>query len=323
MTPFTLGNIPTGAPDETLLAGGTTVLDLMKLGTLAPQRLIDLSTRHTELSTITNDGQSLRLGALATMAEVADHPLIADRYPLVRSALLQSASPQIRNMATMGGNLLQRTRCSYFRDPASPCNKRLPGSGCGAIDGDARGLAILGTSPACIANYAGDLAIALLAIDAVVEAQSPGGTRRRFPLADLHHLPDDTPHIETTLAQGEVITAVILPLGDHRHSVYVKIRDRASYAFALVSAAVSLKLAADGTVTRSAIAIGGLAAKPWRATVAERYLLGRKIDEETAMAAGKLALQDAVATPDQSFKIALGSRTVARAILSAVRPEKT
>jgi xanthine dehydrogenase YagS FAD-binding subunit len=317
MTPFTISDTPSGQPGETLLAGGTTLIDLMKLGTLTPSRLIDLSRRRDELSGICEDGASIRIGALTTMAEMAEHPLIATRYPLVRSALLQSASPQIRTMATIGGNLLQRTRCSYFRDTASPCNKRQPGSGCGAIGGDARGLAILGTSAACIANYPGDLAVALLAVDAIVETETPNGTRRSIPLADLHRLPGSTPDIETTLGPGEIITAITLPQGDHKHSAYLKIRDRASFAFALASAAVSLTLAPEGTVTQCTIALGGLATKPWRASEAERWLMDRCIDEGTALQVGQLALQGAIATPDQGFKVALGARTVARAILTA------
>lgn len=317
MTPFTLTDTPSGQPGETLLAGGTTLIDLMKLGTLRPTRLIDLTQRRDELSGIYEDGPNLLIGALTTMADMADHPLIAARYPLIRSALLQSASPQIRNMATIGGNLLQRTRCSYFRDPALPCNKHQPGSGCSAIGGDARGLAILGTSASCVANYPGDLAVALLAVDAIVETETPNGTHRSIPLADLHRLPGSSPEIETTLTPGEIITAITLPSGDHSLSVYLKIRDRASYAFALASAAVTLTVALDGTVTRCAISLGGLAAKPWRAADAERWLMGRHIDEGTALTAGKLALQDAIATPDQGFKVVLGARTVARAVLTA------
>lgn len=322
MTPCTLDTTVTAQPGETLLAGGTTVIDLMKLGALTPSRLVDLSPRRA-LATIDEDGDTLRIGALVTMADVADHPVIATRYPLVRSALVQSASPQIRNMATLGGNLLQRTRCAYFRDSASPCNKRQPGSGCGAQGGDARGLAILGTSPACIANYPGDLAVALIAIDATVQTETPDGTGRSFPLAVLHRLPGTTPGMETTLSHGEVITSVTLPPGDHRRSVYLKIRDRASYAFALASAAVSLTLTPAGTVNRAAIALGGLAAKPWRATSAERHLIGRRIDQDTALTAGSLAMDGAEATPDQRFKIALGQRTVARALLMAARPDAT
>ncbi len=317
MTPFTLTDTPSGQPGETLLAGGTTLIDLMKLGTLTPTRIIDLTLRRDEFSGIYEDGPNLLVGALTTMADMADHPLIAARYPLVRSALLQSASPQIRNMATIGGNLLQRTRCSYFRDPASPCNKRQAGSGCSAIGGDARGLAILGTSTSCIANYPGDLAIALLAVDATIDIETPAGTHRSIPLAELHRLPGTTPDIETTLHPGEIITAITLAPGDHSRSAYVKIRDRASYAFSLASAAVTLTLTPEGTVTRCAIALGGLAAKPWRAADAERWLMGRRIDEGTALTAGQLTLQDAIATPDQGFKVALGARAIARAVLTA------
>lgn len=303
------------SPTDTFIAGGTTLVDLMKLGVMAPDRLVDL--RGIVPDGIEVQGDTLHIGAGVTMAALAVHTEVAQRLPLVRSALLQSASPQIRNMATIGGNLLQRTRCSYFRDTASPCNKRTPGSGCGARGGDARGLAILGTSAACIANYPGDLAVALLAVDAQVEVNGADGHRRTLPLADLHRTPGDTPETETTLAPGDLITGVTVPLADHSRSAYIKVRDRASYAFALASAAMSLRLDADGAVARCAIVLGGIATKPWRAVAAEQALLGRQVSRDVALEAGALALEQADPTPDQLFKVALGARVVAKAILEA------
>lgn len=303
------------SPTDTFIAGGTTLVDLMKLGVMAPDRLVDL--RDRALTGIAVQGDTLYIGALVTMAALADHPEVAQRLPLVRLALLQSASPQIRNMATIGGNLLQRTRCSYFRDTASPCNKRAPGSGCGARGGDSRALAILGTSAACIANYPGDLAVALLAVDAQVEVQGADGYCRTLPLPDLHRSPGDTPETETTLAPGDLITGITVPLVDHARSAYIKVRDRASYAFALASAAVSLHLDADGKVARCAIVLGGVATKPWRARAAEDVLTGQRIAPETALAAGQAALSSADPTPDQQFKVALATRVIAKAVLEA------
>jgi xanthine dehydrogenase YagS FAD-binding subunit len=314
MKPFKITSEPQSVTG-TFIAGGTTLVDLMKLGVMVPERLVDLQGRVAD--GIEVQGDTLHIGAGVTMAALADHPVVAERLPLVHSALLQSASPQIRNMATIGGNLLQRTRCSYFRDIASPCNKRVPGSGCGARGGDARGLAILGTSASCIANYPGDLAIALLAVDAQVEVQGPDGQRRTLPMADLHRTPGDTPEQETTLAPGDLITGITVPLIDHTRSAYIKVRDRASYAFALASAAVSLRLDADGAVIRCAIALGGIAAKPWSATTAEEGIIGMPVTPQTALAAGHLALSGANPTSDQQFKLALGVRLVAKALMEA------
>jgi xanthine dehydrogenase YagS FAD-binding subunit len=313
MKPFRITSEPHG-PADTFIAGGTTLVDLMKLGVLAPDRLVDLRGRVAD--GIAVQGDTLHIGAGVTMAALADHPMVAAQRPLVRSALLHSASPQIRNMASIGGNLLQRTRCSYFRDATSPCNKRAPGSGCAARGGDARGLAILGTGAACIANYPGDLAVALMAVDAQVEVQGVGGPRS-LPLADLHRTPGDTPERETALAPGDVITAVTVPLAVHSRSAYIKVRDRASYAFALASAAVSLWLDDEGAVTCCAIALGGLATKPWREAAAEQALLGRPVTIAVAMRAGAAALEQADPTPDQRFKVAFGARVVAKAILAA------
>lgn len=313
MKPFKIASEP-HSPADTFIAGGTTLVDLMKLGVVVPERLVDLRGRVAD--GIEVQGDTLHVGAGVTMAALANHPIVAERLPLVRSALLQSASPQIRNMATIGGNLLQRTRCSYFRDATSPCNKRAPGSGCAARGGDARGLAILGTSVACIANYPGDLAVALLAVDAQVEVQGADG-QRSLSLADLHRTPRDTPEQETTLAPGDLITGITLPLADHGRSAYVKVRDRASYAFALASAAVSLRLDDEGVVTHCAIALGGIATKPWRAAAAEQVMIGKPVTRQTALDAGRLAMAGADPTPDQQFKVSLGARVVAKALIDA------
>jgi xanthine dehydrogenase YagS FAD-binding subunit len=314
MKPFHITSEP-HSPADTFIAGGTTLVDLMKLGVMAPDRLVDLRGRVA--GGIEVQGDSLHIGAGVTMAALADHPMVAERLPLVRSALLQSASPQIRNMATIGGNLLQRTRCSYFRDATSPCNKRRPGSGCAARGGDARGLAILGTSAACIANYPGDLAVALLAVDAQVEVQRMDGQRRSLPLADLHRTPGDTPEQETTLAPGDLITGITVPLADHSRSAYIKVRDRASYAFTLASAAVTLTLDDAGAVTHCAIALGGIATKPWRAVAVEQVMIGKPVTRQTALDAGRLAMAGADPTPDQQFKVSLGARVVAKALIAA------
>lgn len=286
----------------------------MKLGVLVPERLVELRDRAEHMG-ISVEGEALHIGALTTMAALADHPAVIARLPLVRSALLQSASPQIRNMATIAGNLRQRTRCSYFRGLASPCNKRAPGSGCGAMGGDARGLAILGTSAACKANCPGDLAVALLAVEAQVEVQALDGQHRSLCLADLHRTPGSTPERETNLAPGNLITAITGPMADHARSGYVKVCDRASCAFALASAAVSLTLDDDRTVTRCAIALGGLATKPWRATTAEAMMIGQTVTEATAAAASRAVLAEATPTPDQSFKVDLACRVMVKLIM--------
>ncbi len=319
MTPFTLTDTPSEETRRNPPRGGTTVaIDLMKLGTLTPTRLIDLTLRRVELSGIYEDGPNVVIGALTTMADMADHPLIAARYPLVRSALLQSASPQIRNMATIGGNLLQRTRCSYFRDPASPCNKRQPGSGCGAIaatpaasPSSAPARPASRTTPATLPSHCWPLMpVSTSKTPPATTAASRSRTSTASPAPRRRSRQPST-------QRDHYCVCDTLPSGDHSRSVYLKIRDRASYAFALASAAVTLTLAPDGTVTGCAIALGGLAAKPWRASEAEQWLMGKRVDKETALTAGQLALQDATATPDQGFKVDLGARTVARAVLTA------
>jgi xanthine dehydrogenase YagS FAD-binding subunit len=250
------------------------------------------------------------------MSDVADDPLVKSRYPALSESLWKAASQQLRNMATLGGNLLQRTRCTYFRDSQYPCNKREPGSGCSAIEGVSRGHAILGTSDHCIAVYPGDFAVALAAFDAVVDIMGP--TRARsIPLLDLHLEPGSTPHVETTLASDELITRIRVPAtGAGKASTYQKVRDRESYAFALTSAAVALDFV-ESRVKQAGIALGGVATKPWRAWSAEQSLVGQPLTEATARRAGELAFADARTTPQNAFKVPLGIQTVVESLMIA------
>jgi xanthine dehydrogenase YagS FAD-binding subunit len=298
-----------------VLAGGTTLVDLMKNGVERPQRLIDV-TGIRELNEFAIDGDELRFGALVRMSAVADHPEIKKRHPILSEALWRGASQQLRNMATLGGNVLQRTRCAYFRDPQYPCNKRQPGSGCAAIGGINRGHALLGTSELCIAVYPGDWATALAAVDASFDTVSPRGART-ISIHDLHVEPGRTPNIEHTLAADELIVRTRIPTQSaYRASTYQKIRDRASYAFALASAAVALDI--QGDVVRDArIAIGGVATRPWRARDAERSLIGRQLDERAARHAGELAYVNARTTPQNAFRVPLGIAAVERALMIA------
>ena len=261
-------------------------------------------------------GGGVRIGALARNSDTANHPLIRQRYPLVSQAILAGASPQLRNMATNGGNLLQRTRCYYFTDTTQACNKREPGSGCAAIEGFNRIHAILGASQACIATHPSDLCVALAALDAVVRVQGPKG-ERTMPFLEFHRLPGDTPQIETNLQPGELITAIELPASNFAaRSHYLKVRDRASYAFALVSVAAALEM--DGDTIRSArVALGGVAHKPWRSTEAERVLTGAKANEQTFKAAAEAAVRDAKPQKSNGFKIELSRRTIVRALTTA------
>ena len=305
------------------LAGGTQLLDLMKLDVMRPDALVDVNGLRSRYGTIEVATDGLRLGALVRMAEAADHPAIRQDYPVLADALWQAASPQIRNMASLAGNLLQRTRCNYFRDTSwGACNKRRPGSGCAALDGCNRNLAVLGVSEHCIAHYPGDFAIAAVALGAGLDILGPDGSERSLALEHLHRLPGDTPHIETTLAPGELITGLHIPAGPWtRRSLYLKSRDRASYAFALASAAVALDLAPDGTVTTARIGLGGLVAKPWRAHEAEASLTGRPLDEAVAQEAAEAAFAGAVVHSETAFKPELGRRTLVRALLEAARME--
>jgi len=299
------------------LAGGTTLLDLMKLDVMRPDRLVDINPLSREHGTIHADPDRLRLGALAHMAEAAGHPAVRRDYPMIAESLWLAASPQIRNMASLGGNVLQRTRCPYFRDVSwDACNKRRPGSGCAAMEGVNRRLAILGVSDRCIANYPGDFAVALAALGATVDIEGAKGARV-VAFEDLHRLPGETPHIETTLAPGELITGFVVPAGPWtRRSLFLKVRDRESYEFALASAAVALEL--DGPTVREArIGLGGLAAKPWRAHEAEAALRGQSLDERQAQAAADAAFAAARPPKDAAFKVELGKRTLVRALLQA------
>ena len=298
-----------------VLAGGTTLVDLMKNGVERPQRLIDV-TGIRELNEFAIDGDELRFGALVRMSAVADHPEIKRRHPILSEALWRGASQQLRNMATLGGNVLQRTRCAYFRDPQYPCNKRQPGTGCAAIDGINRGHALLGTSELCIAVYPGDWATALAAVDASFDTMSPRGART-ISIHDLHVEPGRTPDVEHTLAADELIVRTRIPTQSaYRASTYQKIRDRASYAFALASAAVALDIQGD-LVRDARIAIGGVATRPWRARDAEQSLIGRRLDERAARHAGELAYVNAHTTPQNAFRVPLGIAAVERALMIA------
>jgi xanthine dehydrogenase YagS FAD-binding subunit len=306
-----------GTANAAYLAGGTTLIDLMKLDVMRPATVIDINALARDHAGIAVDASGLKLGALARMSDVAAHPGVRRDYPMIAQALDFAASPQIRNMASLGGNVLQRTRCSYFRDTGwAACNKRNPGSGCAALGGINRRLAVLGTSEHCIANYPGDLAVALAALDATVDLEGPAG-RRVIAFADLHRLPGETPHIETTLRPGELITGFAIPAGAWtRRSLYLKVRDRASYEFALASAAVALDLE-GGMVREARIGLGGVAAKPWRSAEAEAALRGKPLTEATASAAAEAAFAQARAPGQLQFKPELGRRTLVRALVQA------
>ena len=304
-------------PDARFIAGGTTLIDLMKLEVESPRRLVDINTlaaREPALARVTSlpDG-GVRIGALVRNSDLAWDGIIKERYPVLSEALLAGASGQIRNMATVGGNLLQRTRCYYFRDTAMPCNKREPGSGCSALEGHNRIHAVLGTSRQCIATSPGDMPVAMAALDAVVRVHGPQG-ERTIPLVDFHVVPGAHPERETVLRHGELVTAVDIPaLPWARRSHYRKVRDRASYAFALASAAVALDL--DGDRIRNVrIALGGVGTKPWRAHAAEAALRGKAATPASFRAAAEAELKDAVAHRENGFKIELAKRTMVRAL---------
>jgi xanthine dehydrogenase YagS FAD-binding subunit len=300
-------------PGAKFIGGGTNLLDLYKSGIEKPIRLVDVS--RLALSSIEDlPGGGLRIGAMASNTAAATHPLVRQRYRLLSEALLNGASTQLRNMATVGGNLLQRTRCYYFTDPTfAHCNKRDPGSGCDAIAGHNRIHAILGASPQCIATNPSDMSVALVALDAVVHLQGPDGARQ-VPVADFHRLPEDRPQDDTVIRPGELIVAVELPPSPFsQHSHYLKVRDRASYAFALVSVAAAVDL--DGGAVRDArIVLGGVAHKPWRALEAERLLRGQILSDEVLAKAGAAAVAGAQPYPHNAFKVELAKRAVARAV---------
>jgi xanthine dehydrogenase YagS FAD-binding subunit len=304
-------------PGARYLAGGTNLIDLMKLDVLTPAVVVNIKPLRGELGSIEVDDKGLRLGALVRMAEAADHAAIRRDYPVLSDTLRLAASPQLRNMATLAGNILQRTRCNYFRDTSwRACNKRDPGSGCSAISGVNRRLAVLGISDKCIANYPGDFAIALVALGAELEILDTAAVARRLAFEQLHRDPGETPHLEVNLQPADLITAIHIPGGPWtRRSRYVKVRDRASYDFALASAAVALDLAPDRTVRAARIGLGGLVAKPWRAHAAEAVLNGRVLDEQSATEAAEAAFASAVTHSETGFKPELGRRTLVRALL--------
>jgi xanthine dehydrogenase YagS FAD-binding subunit len=308
-----------GHPGAKFIAGGTNILDLMKENVARPPRLIDITRVPLAGIEPTPDG-GLRLGALATNADTAYHPDVERRYPLISKAILAGASAQIRNMATNGGNLLQRTRCWYFYDTAAPCNKREPATGCGARDGVNRIHAILGHSDACIAVHPSDLCVALAALEATVQVRGPNG-ERSIAFAEFHRLPGDTPHLDNTLQADELITAIDLPPeGFPRHHAYLKIRDRASFAFALASVAVGLVM--EGTTIRTArIALGGVAHKPWRVPDAESLLDGAPASEDNFRRVADAYLSGARAFAHNTFKIELAKRAIVRALAQAVKME--
>jgi xanthine dehydrogenase YagS FAD-binding subunit len=319
MNPFTYSKpsavdeaVRLAGPRSRFIAGGTNLLDLMKENLTRPEQLIDITGLPLREVTETDKG-GLLIGALVSNADLAWHPAIEARYPLLSQAILAGASPQLRNMASTGGNLLQRTRCYYFYDAAVPCNKREPGSGCPARDGLNRIHAILGASEQCVAVHPSDMCVALAALDAVVHVQGSTGTRT-IDFADFHRLPGDTPERDNQLADDELITAIELPAeGFATHSHYQKVRDRASYAFALISVAAALEL--DGTVIRSArIALGGVAHKPWRDPAVEAALVGQPANRETFAAAADALLKDAQPLQHNAFKITLAHRAIVRAL---------
>lgn len=304
-------------PAAKFIAGGTNLIDLMKYDVEHPARLVDIS--HLPLRNVEEtSGGGLRIGALVPNSDLAYHPLIEQRYPLIASAILSGASQQLRNMASTGGNLVQRTRCFYFYDAVTPCNKRQPGSGCSAISGINRINAILGASEACIATHPSDLCVALAALEAIVHVVGPAGTRT-IAFSDFHRLPGDTPQRDTNLEPAEIITAIELPpKGFGANYSYLKIRDRLSYAFALVSVAAALELDGD-TIKEARLALGGVAHKPWRVTAAEAALRGQRAGAGAFAQAADLVLQGAKGYGHNNFKIGLARRAIVRTLSQAAR----
>jgi xanthine dehydrogenase YagS FAD-binding subunit len=307
-----------GQSGAVAIAGGTTLVDLMKLDVQSPAHLVDInSVPLSRIETLSDGG--LRIGAMVRNSDLAHDQAIMKQYPVLSQALLSGASAQLRNMATTGGNLMQRTRCYYFRDPAyAACNKRTPGSGCAALEGFNRIHAVLGGSEHCVATHPSDMAVALVALDAVVHIVGPQG-ERRVPIEEFHKLPGSTPHIETAVQNGELITYVTLPKSSFaQRSAYVKLRDRASYEFALASAAVAVDL--NGSTIRAArVALGGVATKPWRSHEAEQALTGAASNTETFRAAAEAALKSAKPLRYNAFKIELAKMAIVRALNQAIQ----
>ncbi len=307
------------APQAKFLGGGTNLVDLMKMGVEKPDRLIDINRLPLARVEELPDDAGIRIGALVRNSDLAEHALVTSRYPMLSEALLSGASPQLRNLATTAGNLMQRTRCYYFYDPAFPmCNKRVPGSGCGALEGYNRVHAILGQSDKCIATHPSDMCVALAALEAVVRVQGPNG-ERTIPIGDFHRLPGDTPQIETTLQPNELITSVDLPtLPFAVRSHYLKVRDRAQYAFALVSVGAALELE-NGMIKSVRLALGGVAHTPWRARKAEQILVGKKANADTFRAAAEAELAAAKGYKYNSFKIELAKRAISQALTTVAK----
>jgi len=302
----------TGKSTSKFVAGGTNLIDLLKMNIESPQQLVDINALDLKKIEPMANG-NVRIGALVKNTDLAYDATISSRYPMLSQAILSGASPQLRNMATTGGNILQRTRCPYFWDKVMPCNKREPGSGCSAIVGYNRSNAILGTSSQCIATHPSDMCVALAALDATVHVQSATG-ERNIPFSDFHTLPGNTPEKENTLQPGEMITYIEIPaIPFASHSTYLKVRDRASYEFALSSAAVALDMNSD-TIQAARLALGGIATKPWRATAAEQFLVGKKATVATYQAAADIALKDAKPFTYNAFKIELAKRTIISAL---------
>ena len=304
------------APDTKFLAGGTNLVDLMRYGVESPSRLVDVNRLPlTRIEELPNGG--IRLGALARNSDTANHPLVRERYPLLARAILSGASPQLRNLATNGGNLLQRTRCQYFMNTTFPhCNKRTPGSGCDATDGLNRRHATFGWSDHCVATHPSDMAVALVALEATLRIRGTTG-ERAVPIAEFYRLPGDTPQFDTQLRDGELIQEIELPKSPYaQHSQYVKVRDRASYDFALVSAAVGLEVV-DGVIKSARVALGGVAHKPWRAEEVERALAGKRVSSATFKDGAEHAADGARPLKHNVYKIALLKQTVLQALFSA------
>ncbi|MCW2294076.1 xanthine dehydrogenase YagS FAD-binding subunit [Pseudomonas sp. BIGb0408] len=328
MTPFAYSKpqgideaVRLAGPDSLFIAGGTNIVDLMKENLVRPKRLIDINALPLRDVEPTADG-GLRIGALVSNADLAWHPEVEGRYPLLSQALLSGASPQLRNMASAGGNLLQRTRCHYFYDSQVPCNKREPGSGCPARVGLNRYHALFGASEHCVAVHPSDFCVALAALDAQVVIIGPGG-ERRVPFAEFHRLPGDTPQQDTVLEAGELILAIELPAeGFASHHAYLKLRDRASFAFALVSVAAALKFDADGQIRQARLALGGVAHKPWRRIEVEDSLVGLTASNEHFEAAAELLLRDAQPLIHNGFKVELARRAIVRALTTAAEGDR-
>jgi xanthine dehydrogenase YagS FAD-binding subunit len=297
------------------IAGGTNLVDLMKKGVTTPEKLIDIN--GLPLKQITEDAKGISIGALALNSDVAEHPLIKSKYPLLAQALNAGASAQLRNMATIGGNMMQRTRCSYFYDVTMPCNKRESNSGCGALQGQNRMHAVFGTSEKCIAVHPSDMCVALAALDATVHITGTKGDRKIL-FTDFHRLAADTPELDNNLQKGELITSIHIPTNAFNKTHYLKIRDRASYAFALVSVAAALEISGS-TIKNAKLAMGGVAHKPWRLIAVEKFLIGKQATKENFTAAANMAMENAISFGHNDFKIKMGKAAVEEALLQAIQ----